>query len=236
MLFFTVSAYAQTDNPAGFSIGVNYGGAVPTEMDTADYGAGIPGALAGLKYRIPINKKISLEPSLFYSFRQFKYGTVQKNDTVVDVDVMGNGNYVKVPTYYTANIKGRAITHQFDIQLPLNWKIQNRIAAHAGIYGSYIFTGKDKATATVQIGEGSIIDDIVETSNAFDYINRFEFGLMLGGSFYFNPELKISLEGIRALTPYYSDGYYAELNEGKEVKFYQTYGILRLSYYFLTLN
>lgn len=232
MLILPLSVFAQSDNYNGFSAGINYGGAVPTEMDTADYGAGLPGAVAGLEYRITLNSHFSLFPSLLYDFRRFKYGTVQKNDTVVEVDITNNGNYVDVPTYYTVDVEGKSVMHQLDIRLPFHWHINTWSSIHLGVYGSWIMAGKDETTATVQIGEGSIIDDIVEESNAFDDINRYETGIILGGSFHINKDMLISIEGIRSLTPYYKKGYYAELNEGKEVKFYQTYGMIRLSYFY----
>ncbi|MFP4664439.1 MAG: outer membrane beta-barrel protein [Bacteroidales bacterium] len=221
-----------TDSTAGFTLGINYGGPLPTEMDTADYGYGLPGGVAGLEYRFYFSEKLSLNPSVLYNFRQFAYGTTQKEDTVVEVDLQGNGNTSSVPTYYTADVEGHARLHQFDLRLPVNWKPLDFASVHAGLYGSWVFAGKDEATATVQIGEGSIIDDVVETSDAFEYLNPFEVGVILGGSFYLNPNLRLSFEGTRALSPYYRAGYYAGLNDGRDTKFYQTYGIFRISYYY----
>ncbi|MFW5805584.1 MAG: hypothetical protein ACOCVX_03555, partial [Bacteroidales bacterium] len=60
MLILPLSVFAQSDNYNGFSAGINYGGAVPAEMDTADYGAGLPGAVTGLEYRITLNSHFSL--------------------------------------------------------------------------------------------------------------------------------------------------------------------------------
>ncbi|MFO7880503.1 MAG: outer membrane beta-barrel protein [Bacteroidota bacterium] len=232
-VLFALSLSAQlVDSSAGFTLGINYGGALPTEMDTADYGSGLPGAVAGLEYRFYFNEKLSLNPSVQYDFRQFKYGTTQKKDTVVEVDIQGNGNMSSVPTYYTAEIEGHARMHQFDLRIPVNWKFLDFASVHAGLYGSWVFAGKDEATATVRIGEGSIIDDVVETSDAFDDVKRFEVGVLLGGSYYLNPSLRLSFEGMRALSPYYKAGYYAGLNEGKDTKFYQTYGIFRISYFY----
>jgi hypothetical protein len=221
-----------TDSTAGFILGINYGGALPAEMDTADYGSGLPGGVAGLEYRFYFNEKLSFNPSVQYDFRQFKYGSSRKKDTVVEVDIQGNGNTSSVPTYYTADIEGHARMHQFDMVLPLHWQFHHRASAHAGVYGSWLFAGKDEAIVRVQIGEGSIIDDVVQTSDAFEDVNRFEFGVILGGSYYINSQLRLSVEGIRALTPYYKAGYYASVNEGKEIRLYQTYGIIRISYFY----
>lgn len=212
------------------SAGINYGGAIPTEMDSTDYGAALPAAIAGIQYKVKINDKFSIEPFINYNLRRFKYGTVQKADTVVDVDITGDGNTVAVPTYYTAEVEGKAYSHQFNLRLPLVWRFNKISSAHIGVYTSVAMGGKDEATATVQIGEGSILDDVIEVSDAYESVNRFEFGISAGGTFYINERWNISFEGIRALTPYYEKGYYEDLNNGKDVKFYQTYGILRFNY------
>jgi len=73
--------------------------------------------------------------------------------------------------------------------------------------------------------------DIQEHKESFDNMNPFEFGFILGGAYHFNEQLMLSIEGLRAITPFYDDGYYASINEGKEVKFYQTYAFFRLSYF-----
>ncbi|MGC9330767.1 MAG: outer membrane beta-barrel protein [Bacteroidales bacterium] len=231
-LILAMPVLSQTDSLGGFTIGVNYGGAIPTEMDTSAFGNGVPGVVAGLEYRIPLSHSISLQPALLYAFKQFHYGTIQKNDTVVSVDITNDGNYVNIPTYYTAHIEGKSRIHSLDIRIPLHWKMNAWSSMQVGIYGSWLMAGKDESTATVQIGEGSIIDDVVETSNAFEEINPFETGIILGGSFYVNSNLLITVEGSRALTPYYRDQYYAELNQGKEIKLYQTYGMIRVSYFY----
>jgi hypothetical protein len=222
------SVFAQ--NQFGVNIGANYGGPIPTELDTASYGAGLPGFLVGIEYKLPIAEKITLHAGLLYNLRQFKYGTTQKNDTVVDVQI-GNTN-ASVPTYYTADIQGKAMSHQIDFRLPVHWNFNEKSAILFGPYLSYVAGGNDKTVIDVQIGEGTILDNVQETREGFDNINPFEFGFILGGTYHFSEKLSLNIEGVRAITPFYEDGYYASINEGVEVKFYQTYVFVRFAYFF----
>ena len=226
-LISTASLLAQ--NQFGFNLGANYGGALPTELDTADYGAGLPGFVAGIEYKIPLAEKFTLHAGLLYNLRQFKYGTVQKNDTIVAVQI-GNTN-ASVPTYYTANIQGKVISHQIDFRLPVLCNFNEKSAVLFGPYLSYIAGGSDKTIINVQIGEGMILDDVKETREGFNNINSFEFGLVLGGTYHFSEKLSLNIEGIRAITPFYEAGYYASINEGVEVKFYQTYVFVRFAWF-----
>lgn len=233
LLFFINHLYSQeTTGEFILNAGATYGGAIPTEMDTASYGAGLPGIIAGISYKFNPHKKFSIKAGILYNIRRFKYGTTQKEDTVVNVDISGDGNKVSIPTYYTAVVEGKAVTHHIDFRIPVIYRFHQISSAHLGVYGSWVFAGKDEATANVQIGEGSIIEDVEETSDAFESINSFEFGIVMGGNFYLNDRLVLTFEGIRALTPYYEKGYYSGINKGDEIKFYQTYGIIRLNYTF----
>jgi len=229
-LFALIATSGFTQNQFGLNIGANYGGALPTELDTADYGAGLPGFVAGIEYKLPIAKEFTLHAGLLYNFRQFKYGTIQKNDTVVNVQI-GN-TFASVPTYYTADVQGKVISHQIDFRLPAHWNFNEKSAVLFGPYLSYVAGGSDKTVINVQIGEGSILDDVQETREGFDNINRFEFGLILGGTYHFSENLSLNIEGVRAITPFYETGYYASINEGIEVKFYQTYVFVRFAYFF----
>jgi hypothetical protein len=228
LLLYTTAGFTQ--NQFGLNFGANYGGAIPTELDTADYGSGLPGFVAGIEYRVPIAEKFTLHAGLLYNLRQFKYGTTQKKDTVVDVQI-GNTN-ASVPTYYTAEIQGKVISHQIDFRLPVHWNFNEKSALLFGPYLSYVAGGSDKTDINVQIGEGSILDDVQETREGFNNINPFEFGLLLGGSFHFSEKLSLNIEGVRAITPFYESGYYASINEGVEIKFYQTYVFVRFAYFF----
>lgn len=207
-------------NRIGFNLGMTYGGPIPTEMDTAASGGGLPGIIAGISYQYPITEKLSLNADLLYNLRQFKYSTTQKKDTLVEVDIAGTN--ALVPTYYTADIQGKTIIHQLDLRLPLNYQINKKSLVYGGPYLSYVLGGLDRTIVNVQIGEGSLIDDAQEVSEGFDNINPFEFGLLLGGGYQFNAHFEIRAEGVRSLTPFYENGYYASINNGKEVKFYQT--------------
>ena len=218
--------YAQTQLNVG--IGFNYGGPVPTKMDTLSKGIPLPGLYTGFSYIVPISKKIWFAPDISYSFRHFKYKSIQKKDTLVDVEI--TGKYVTVPTYFTAQINGYMITHHFEIKTPIHWKLADKLSIGLGPYTSWIFTGIDCNTINVQIGEGSLIDNVEQNNKGFEGINPFELGMIFSCTYQIDNKFSLQMDCTRSLTSFYKNGYYESLNEGEKVFFYQTNVFLSLRY------
>ena len=169
-----LSAYAQH-----FSLGagLNYGGPLPTETVDSTDGKPLPGLMGGISYTIPINKRFSFSPALYYSFRGVEYSQSFTRDTLFTV--VFNGTSGQVPSFYTAYVNGAMRLHYIDIPLLVSYQLK-KMRLLFGPYFSVLVAGKDAGHLRVVIGQGGCIDDYNDAYNNFTAIRKVEPGFIIG--------------------------------------------------------
>ncbi|HOE04713.1 MAG TPA: porin family protein [Bacteroidales bacterium] len=209
--------------------GITYGGAIPDTSVSNSTGSPGIGFNTGLAYTFRLNEKFTLQPELHYHSRNFTYESSLRKDTVVEVEF--GGSTTQIPTFYTARVHGNTYTHNLDVSAMATWRIGKYFSLTAGPYGSFAFAGRDAVQVVVTIGEGGVVDDIIQNEEHWADINRFETGLKLGGIFHFNDKFSLRIIGLRAFTRFYQQNYISGDN-GQPVSFYHTMLLAGVSYQF----
>lgn len=216
-LFFFISEVSISQISA--IAGITYGGAIPNKTDTNSKGKPGIGFNAGISYHIKLGEKLSLASELHYYSRSFEYESNVRHDTVVEVEF--GGSVTQLPTYYKAKVHGNVYTHHIDLSEMAVYRIGRYFSVTGGWFGSFALAGRDAVHVVVSIGEGGVVDDIVQDENHWTDINRFETGAKLGGIFHINNNFAIRFIGARAVSRFYKKGYIND-ESGQSISFYYT--------------
>lgn len=227
LLLFYYNGSAQSSY--SFGAGTIFGGAINNENVENASGEPMFGATLDFGYRIKLNDKLILKPKLSYEFRHFEYSATQRNDTIVTTELMGNT--AEIPTYYTANISGKANSGGLTLNSILEYKFIERSSLLFGFYGTYFLFTNDYVDINVRIGEGGLLPDIDSSYNNGINMRNYEYGISLGGKYYISDKFSFSIVGTRALSSVYTISG-VKNQKGEEVLFYSTYAKIFFSYYF----
>lgn len=225
LLFVSVILKAQFS----VNIGSNIGGAIPTTKTEGASAKILPGLYLGIAHDFTLTTKIKFQPAVVFDFKLFGYMAMQRKDTIVEAEVAGI--IANIPTYYKANVNGNIRLAGAYLELPLYWTIFKKNSLVVGIYGSGNYYKSDEVNLNVQIGEGGLLPDFDSTYNNKSNINTLEAGVLLGGSFYINDKLSVSIIGYRALTRFYKFDAIKD-DAGNDIPFYYTMVRIGISYSF----
>ena len=213
-----------------FSVGagINYGGALPTEKVDSTSGKPLIGLNTGIAYTIPLSKRFSFTPALYYSFRGLDYGQNFTRDTLFAINI--NGVSAEVPSYYTAFVNGSMRLHYINMPLLFSYRIF-KFNITFGPYLSVLVSGKDAGDVRVVIGEGGILDDYMESFDNFSVIRKLEQGFIIGSQTPIYKNLNLEMKVSRSLFTLYHPDRVIDNGQGI-VKMYNTYMEIGLVYQF----
>lgn len=211
-----------------FSIGVglNYGGALPTEVIDSTSGKPIVGLIMGGSYSIPLSERFSFLPGLYYSFRGLEYSQSFTRDTLFTVDI--NGTTGQVPSFYTAYIEGAMRLHYIDIPLLITYRIL-KFQMMFGPYFSVLLAGKDAGNVRVVIGSGGFFDDYTDVFSNFSALRKVEQGLMIGSNIPIYKNFSFEFRVSRSFFTLYHPDKLPDNGQGS-VKMYNTFMHMGLVY------
>jgi hypothetical protein len=209
----------------GLTAGVNYGGPIGKIEGT---GKPIPGLIGGAVFNYKLSPKWNVAAMLLYSFRGAEYQQASTNDSTVYVTV--GQNQVPVTTNYTANINGTLRLHYIDMPLLASYYIAKRGTIDFGPQFSYLVGGSDKGTNDIVFVENGIFNQKVQYNN-IDELNRFDYGVTLGGTYYTKFGLNVGLRASRGFRSDYRKGFFSSRGF-TETGLYNTFVHLTLGYTF----
>lgn len=213
--------------------GSNYGGAVPTEKTEGSSAVIYPGAFLSIGNTIKISERFNFTPQISIDLRRFDYFATQKKDTIVQTEILGN--IANVPTYYQANIHGQMHLIGINAELPISYRIGNKLNFAFGFYGTVLPFKSDAISINVKIGEGGLLPDIDSTYNNKAKINNFDAGFFIDGGFQANEKLSFFITAHRSVTRFYKMN--AVKNEsGNDISFYYTQARIGIRYSFIKLD
>jgi hypothetical protein len=201
-------------NAQNFSIGagVNFGGPLPTETVENSEGKPILGTNIGVSYSIPLSKRFSFNPALYYSLHGVDYSQNFTRDTLITVVI--NNQSGQVPSFYTAYITGGMRLHYIDIPLLVTYRI-GKSQIMFGPYVSVLVGGKDAGKVRVVIGTGGFLEDFHDEFNNFNAIRKVEQGLMIGSTIPIYKNLSIESRISRSFFSLYSPGKLPNMGDSK---------------------
>lgn len=229
LLLITLKTFAIAGNN-GWSLGfgTNYGGPLANKTIENASGKSLVGFGFHLAYNHNFSSKLAFTPTLTLDFRHFSYKALERNDTIVEVEM--GGTVGTIDTYYQAKINGRVHTVLGSLNILGEYRYSKRATLLFGAYAGMFPKRSDNVFLKVIIGEGGFLPDIDSTFNDGANIRNYEIGLCLGGKFYLTEKVSIDFLTTRALTPYYN--LWIPRNEKQEgMKFFSTYVRISLNFY-----
>lgn len=209
----------------GVAAGVNYGGPIGNVEGT---GKPIPGLIAGATAKRWFGEKWRLSASILYSFRGAEYSQTSTNDSTVYVTI--NQQQVPVTTTYTSNINGTLKLHYIDVPILASYFIGKHSTIDFGPIVSFLVAGSDKGTNDIVFVENGVFNQNLEYNN-FSQLNRVDYGVVLGATYYTNFGLNISLRGSRDFRSVYKKGFFGSRGV-KETGLYNTFVHLMVGFNF----
>ncbi len=215
-------------NAQNFSIGagINFGGPLPTQVVENSEGKPIVGQNLGVSYSIPLSKRFSFSPGLYYSLHGVDYSQTFTRDTLITVVI--NNQSGQVPSFYTAYVTGGMRLHYIDIPLLVTYSI-GKFKLLFGPYVSVLVGGKDAGNVRVVIGNGGFIDDFHDDFNNFNAIRKVEQGLMIGSNIPIYKNLSIESRISRSFFSLYTPGKLSSMGQG-DSKMFNTFFNVGLVY------
>lgn len=229
-LFFFLSSFflsAQIEKVHIFA-GMNYGGPLPQKSMEGASGTPIIGLNAGSGYTIKLSEKFSIIPELYFSFKGVEYSSSYTRDTMVQITIMGVPG--EVPSYYTAYVNGKMNFHYLDLPVMVGYRAK-KTQILFGPYVSQIIAGKDEGSVRVMIGDGGFYDDYYDDFNNNSFVNKTDYGIILGSTVPLYNHLMFELKVSRSLRPIYKKGFFSS-NGNPENKLFNTFLHLSLAYKF----
>ncbi|UPT68510.1 MAG: PorT family protein [Sphingobacteriales bacterium JAD_PAG50586_3] len=209
----------------GVAAGVNYGGPIG---NIEGEGKPIPGFIGGPTIKRWFGEKWRLSASILYSFRGAEYSQTSTNDSTVYVTI--NQQQVPVTTNYTSNIKGTLKLHYIDVPIVVSRLIGKHSSIDFGPQLSYIVAGSDKGNNDIVFVENGVFNQKVAYNN-FKELNRMDYGLTLGGTYYTNIGLSVSVRASRGIRSLYRKGFFSSRGL-PETGLYNTFVHLTAAYNF----
>ncbi len=180
-----------------FTGGVLYGGPIPIESVENTQGHPLFTPSFGSNISIEMSPLFSIEIGAQYVRKGADYKTQIKNDTIIPVEI--NNITYNVPSYYTADIKGKMRLNYLQTSSSFKYKPQPDIELGFGPFVGFLLSGSDQAKIDVTIGEGGFIDNYIDNINNYADVHKIDFGLL---AFYKKRIFKtfsIKLTGMRSL-------------------------------------
>jgi hypothetical protein len=216
------------DNGFSLGFGTNYGGPLANKTLENASGKSLLGTGFHLAYNHNFSPKLAFVPTLTLDFRHFSYNALERNDTIVEVEMGGIvGN---IDTYYQAKVNGKAHTVVGSLNALAEFRYSKRSTLLFGAYAGVFPKRSDNVFLKVIIGEGGFLPDIDSTYNDGANIRNYEIGLSLGGKFYISEKVSIDFLTTRALSPFYKE-WVPRNEEQKGMKFFSTYVRVSLNFY-----
>jgi hypothetical protein len=210
---------------AGLVAGIKYGGPIGKVEGT---GKPLPGLIGGPTVKRWFGEKWRLSASVLYSFHGVEYSQTSTNDSTVYVTI--NQQQVPVTTNYTSNVKGTIRLHCIDVPIMVSRFIGKHSSIDFGPQLSYIVAGSDKGTNDVVFVENGIFNQKVQYNN-FEELNRMDYGITLGGTYYTNFGLNVSVRASRGFRSLYKKGFFSSRGV-TETGMYNTFVHVAVGYNF----
>ncbi len=177
----------------------------PEEGASGKLGLG-PEVGAFLKYNM--NKRISLQTEIYYSFKGASFTTPISGDTNYAQVIMGV-TYL-VPTSYSGIARGKFKNNYITMPLLLSYKVSEKFNLFTGPQLSYLIIGKSSGTADVVVGADpnypytSVKD---EPFNESKYLNKWDFSFVFGSMFELNNRISLNLNLSRGFNSVFNKDY-----------------------------
>lgn len=199
--------------------GITYGGPLPISLSSNKSGNPLIGLVVGMQANYKLKEKLSINLQLNYSFKRLEYAANYHKDTLIPQII--NNVSIRVPSYYTAYIKGNMSLHYLDLYISSAYKISKKHSIDGGIYFSYLLGGYDKGNVQVVIGEGGFYGDYFQSYNNITAINKLDMGLSLGMKTYWYKKMFTGFKITRSFKSFYNNKFD---NRGLDnTKLYNTY-------------
>jgi hypothetical protein len=183
----------------GLNIGTPY-------MKPEEGSSGAPGIgpRLGAFVRHRFNEHLYLQIEMLYSVKGGEYKTPVSGDTIYEEVIFGDT--FLIPTYYNGWVEGEFGNVYLDFPIMARYMVSERFHLMAGPQVSYLLKGKNKGTADIKIGEDySTVED--EPFDESEYINNWDYSLMVGGSYETYSGLNFDLGFSAGLRSIFEDTY-----------------------------
>lgn len=194
-LFFVVQAQLK-NSEYNFYFGGQFGGPIPSQINDSASGKPMFSPKIGGRFSFSISKKLKLAIGFSLSQKGASYQQVLKHDTLVDV------GYGLVPTFYIAKVVGEMKLLYLDIPIDLSYAISQKQSIAIGFASSFLLSGSDKGTVSVNVGYGGFAD-FNEDFNNYSTINPFDFGVHFFYKYQFYKRFFASIDAYRSLRGLY---------------------------------
>ncbi len=153
-------------------IGAQYGGPLPSKTIDSASGTPLLSPQIGGRTFLEMSKISSISLGIAFSQKGANYSQKYKRDTLVDV------GFGLVPTFYTANVVGQIKLLYLDVPIDYCYKISEKQTIAFGINSSFLLSGFDKGTVSINGGYGGYggFADLNQEFDNFSTIQKFDFG------------------------------------------------------------
>lgn len=193
---------AQLDG-IGLRAGINAG----TPFTPPDSGAtGSPGVglLRGLFGEIRLSDRLGIEVGFQYVRNRAKFNTPIAGDTTIIQEVIP-GVFVPISTFFKGKVAGEFDNTYYQIPVLASYHIGDFRLSGGGYFG-LLARGKNTGLADVVIGDSFRVDLGVPFDQS-DFINPFDYGVMVGASYRPLYGLDVSFRILSGLRSVYQDDY-----------------------------
>jgi len=196
--------------------GGQFGGPIPSQTNDSASGKPLLSPKIGGRLSFQISKKSKLAIGFSLSQKGASYQQVVKHDTLVDV------GYGLVPTFYIAKVVGEMKLLYLDIPFDISYSVSQKQTIAVGIASSFLVSGFDRGTVSVNVGYGGFAD-FNEDFNNYSTINAFDFGVHFFYKFQFYKRVFASIDAYRSLRGLY---------KSNDSNLYHTHAALVIGYSF----
>lgn len=212
---------AQSAWHGGLRGGVMLGGPIPSKSNPdSSSGKLAVGPSGGGFVEYGISERFRLQAGLGYAYKGATYQQLYRNDTMMPLQIFP-GVVDTVPTFYYANVEGKMALHYLDLPILAEWRATKRMWLQGGVYASALLGGKDAGDIQIQIGDGQLFPDTSTTFDNIHEIQRFDFGVTVGGRYQWGKGPFIEIRAQRSLRSLYRKGFFASQGLA-EVALYHT--------------